>query len=273
MSDTEIRTDDRELTVSEIQAKIIRLPGRPPAMLDRDLAEIYGVETKHLNRAANRNPDRFPADFRFRLTAEEVEYLRCQSVTAISNMSRVSPWAYTWEGSNMLSAVLESGFAVARSVFIMRAFSATEQEMRRQIAPADISLIRKVLTDFAETLQNTLTETVRQAVTEAVRKSLAEAIRQAVAEAAEPEQSSAGPHSENPVASFVTLLCKAEPDARTPKDELYDLYMEFCDERDVYPLTKNVFFKNLYAHAGYTRSVTITIRGSRIPAVRGILLK
>ena len=122
---------NKELTVQEIRSKIVSLPGRPPAMLDRDLAEIYGTETKKLNQAVKRNPDRFPDDFCFQLTESEVEILRSQTVTAISPMSRTRPHAFPREGCNMMSACLETPVAVGRSVFIMRAFSAAEAETLR----------------------------------------------------------------------------------------------------------------------------------------------
>ncbi|GBC62910.1 hypothetical protein DENIS_3894 [Desulfonema ishimotonii] len=66
---------NKELTVQEIRSEIINLPGRPPVMPDRDLAEIYETKTKQVNEAAKRNPDRFPDDFRFQLTKEDVETL------------------------------------------------------------------------------------------------------------------------------------------------------------------------------------------------------
>ncbi len=123
----------KELTVKEIQSQIISLPGRPPAMLDRDLAEIYGTETKRINEAAKRNPDRFPCDFRFQLTRAEMETLRSQNAT-FQWLQEVKylPWAYTREGCNMMSACLETPVAVERSVFIMRAFSAMEAGQRYQ---------------------------------------------------------------------------------------------------------------------------------------------
>jgi len=133
----------QEITISEIRSKIINLPGRPPFMLDRALAEIYQVETGHLNRASNRNPDRFPDDFRFQLTSDEVEILRCQNVISSLNGHgglRYLPYVYTREGCNMMSACLETPVAVKRSVFIMRAFSAMEREALKEQAdsePAD----------------------------------------------------------------------------------------------------------------------------------------
>lgn len=105
-------------------------------MLDRDLARLYQVETKTLNRAAKRNEDRFPDDFRFRMAKEEVRELRCQIGTLaddddVAVLGRTYlPYAYTEQGVAMLSAVLRSATAVQASVRIMRAFV----EMRHFIA-------------------------------------------------------------------------------------------------------------------------------------------
>jgi len=105
-------------------------------MLDSDLAKLYGVETKNLNRAAKRNEDRFPEDFRFQLRREEVESVRCQIGTlagqeADFNIGRTYlPYAYTEQGVAMLSAVLRSDTAVRVSVQIMKSFV----EMRHFIA-------------------------------------------------------------------------------------------------------------------------------------------
>ena len=105
-------------------------------MLDSDLAELYKVETKALNRAAKRNEDRFPEDFRFRLTREELDNLRCQIGTLAgqdtdSSIGRTYlPHVYTEQGVAMLSGVLRSKVAIDASVRIMRAFV----EMRHFIA-------------------------------------------------------------------------------------------------------------------------------------------
>lgn len=96
-------------------------------MLDRDLAVIYETDTRSLNQAAKRNARRFPDDFRFQLTKEETDILRSQSVIfQWLQAVKYLPYAYTREGANMLSSVLHTDIAVDRSVFIMRAFSATE---------------------------------------------------------------------------------------------------------------------------------------------------
>lgn len=104
-------------------------------MLDYDLARLYQVETKILNRAASRNSDRFPEDFRFQLTKEEFDHLRCQIGTSSDEAGghggrRYLPYAYTEQGISMLSGVLRSDVAVHVSIGIMRAFV----EMRRFIA-------------------------------------------------------------------------------------------------------------------------------------------
>jgi hypothetical protein len=93
-------------------------------ILDADMAALYGVETKQLNRAVKRHLDRFPDDFMFQLTSEEVEALRCQSGTSNQGRGgrRYLPYAFTQEGVAMLSSVLQSPRAVAVNIAIMRAF-------------------------------------------------------------------------------------------------------------------------------------------------------
>lgn len=111
-------------------------------IIDSDLAILYQVETKNLNRAASRNADRFPEDFRFQLTKEEFEVLRCQIGTsniAGSGGRRYLPYAYTEQGIAMLSGVLHSEIAVNVSVGIMRAFV----EMRRFLAN-NVALLDRV---------------------------------------------------------------------------------------------------------------------------------
>ena len=93
-------------------------------MLDFDLAELYGVQTKVLNQAVRRNLDRFPDDFMFQLTEAEWENLRSQFVTSSSQHGgrRYSPYAFTEQGVAMLSSVLRSKRAVQVNIAIMRAF-------------------------------------------------------------------------------------------------------------------------------------------------------
>ena len=104
-------------------------------MVDSDLAMLYQVETKNLNKAASRNADRFPEDFRFKLTKEEFDGLKFQSGTSNEEQGgrggrRYYPYVYTEQGISMLASVLHSKVAVQVSISIMRTFV----EMRRFIA-------------------------------------------------------------------------------------------------------------------------------------------
>lgn len=93
-------------------------------MLDRDLAELYGVETKYLKRQVKRNIKRFPEDFMFELTIDELADWRSQFVTSKSDKMglRYSPFAFTEQGVAMLSGVLNSDKAIAVNIQIMRIF-------------------------------------------------------------------------------------------------------------------------------------------------------
>ena len=105
----------------EIQQRIRAIRG-VQVMLDRDLAELYGVETKVLNQAVKRNADRFPPDFMIQLTKEEC--LRSQIVTLNETRGKhlkYLPYAFTEGGIAMLSSVLRSPTAIAANIRIMRA--------------------------------------------------------------------------------------------------------------------------------------------------------
>lgn len=100
------------ISIEVIQRRIISIRGEK-AMLDQDLAELYGVETKHLKRAVRRNIDRFPPDFMFELTREEYGGLRHHFGTLKRGQhSKYLPMAFTEEGVAMLSSVLNSRRAV-----------------------------------------------------------------------------------------------------------------------------------------------------------------
>ncbi len=106
-----------------IERKILLIRGQK-VMLDADLAELYGVETKVFNQAVRRNTRRFPEDFMFRLTHAEAEALRSQIVTSKEGRGgrRYNPLAFTEQGVAMLSSVLRSERAVQVNIAIMRAF-------------------------------------------------------------------------------------------------------------------------------------------------------
>jgi len=112
-------------------------------MLDADLAELYGVQTKVLVQAVKRNLVRFPSDFMFQLTAQEWESLRSQSVTSNAEGRggrRTAPYAFTEQGVAMLSSVLGSPRAIAVNIEIMRTFvrvralAATHGDLAKRLA-------------------------------------------------------------------------------------------------------------------------------------------
>ena len=103
-------------------ASRIYLIRRMKVMLDRDLAELYGVETKRLKEQVRRNIERFPEDFMFALTKEELKNLRSQFATSSWGGARYSPMAFTEHGILMLSSVLKSERAVQVNIQIMRIF-------------------------------------------------------------------------------------------------------------------------------------------------------
>ena len=111
-----------------IQSKIYDIRGQK-VMLDRDLAEMYGVETRALNQAVKRNTDRFPIDFMFQLTDEETEIWKSQIVmsNSIKMGVRRNPYVFTELGVAMLSSVLNSKTAIQINMGIMRAFVAARQ--------------------------------------------------------------------------------------------------------------------------------------------------
>ena len=114
------------IEVTTIQNKILLIRNQQ-VMIDRDIAELYGVETKVLNQAVKRNIDRFPERFMFQLNQEEFCFLRSQFVTSKTETRggrQYLPYAFTEQGCAMLSSVLKSETAVQVSIKIMDAFVA-----------------------------------------------------------------------------------------------------------------------------------------------------
>ena len=132
-------TDMNSITVSNIQSRIYNIRG-VQVMIDRDLAEMYGVETAQLNRQVKRNIERFPEDFMFQLTKEECEILKCQNGTSSwGGDRRALPHAFTEQGLAMLSGILRSDTAIQANIVIMRAFVA----MRRFLS-ANAGLFQRI---------------------------------------------------------------------------------------------------------------------------------
>ncbi|MBP5371997.1 MAG: ORF6N domain-containing protein [Bacteroidales bacterium] len=110
------------ISVDNIKTKIYEFRGQK-VMIDRDLADLYHIETKVLNQAVKRNIKRFPTDAMFILTKDEFESLRSQIVTSNKRGgARYMPYAFTELGIAMLSSVLSSEIAIQANLNIMRAF-------------------------------------------------------------------------------------------------------------------------------------------------------
>ena len=112
----------KALIPQEIVEKKIFLIRGHRVMLDRDLAQLYGVKTGNLNKAVDRNIDRFPVDFMFRLTQVEFKNLIFHFGTSSWGGTRKMPRAFTEQGVAMLSSVLKSKRAIYVNIAIMRAF-------------------------------------------------------------------------------------------------------------------------------------------------------
>lgn len=133
MEKGEIVVDD-DLKINHIKNTIFDIRGYK-VLLDRDLAAIYGVETRTLNQAVKRNIERFPTDFMIQLTSEEWEAIKNKSNMSSQSVMRLPsrrpksnlPFAFTEYGAVMLASVLKSPSAVLMSVMVTRAFIAMRQ--------------------------------------------------------------------------------------------------------------------------------------------------
>jgi len=118
----EKKTQEISIPETLVTSKIYLIRNKK-IMLDRDLAELYEVETRALNQAVNRNMERFPEEFMFQLTTEEFEILKSQIVTSSWGGTRKMPFAFTEYGVAMLSSVLRSKRAIQVNIQIMLVFS------------------------------------------------------------------------------------------------------------------------------------------------------
>ena len=132
MADPPDQKRSLELVAAPAIEKRILVVRERQVMLDEDLADLYGVETRRLIEQVKRNIERFPADFMFQLSKEEAAALRSQSATSGAGRGgrRYAPYVFTEQGVAMLSGVLRSKRAVAVNIEIMRAFV----ELRRAAA-------------------------------------------------------------------------------------------------------------------------------------------
>lgn len=163
-----------------IQNKIYEIRGQK-VMLDRDLAEMYGVETRALNQAVKRNAERFPEDFMFQMTNEEVEIWKSQIVmsNSIKMGIRRNPYAFTELGVAMLSSVLNSKTAIQINMGIMRAFVTIRQMITDNSPLNRLSTLEKNFNELKQDLEeifadyNDINEDTRAQI-EAINTTLAE---------------------------------------------------------------------------------------------------
>lgn len=143
--------------LEELRTRIHEIRGIQ-VMLDKDLAELYGVEVKNLNKAVKRNIDRFPPDFMFQLTKEELNTLRFQNGTLKAGRgehTKYLPYVFTEFGVAMLSSVLRSEIAIQVNIRIMRAFVAVRKYFAMQGSEHD------ELEDRIKRLEDTFEESLR----------------------------------------------------------------------------------------------------------------
>ncbi|OHT46495.1 ORF6N domain-containing protein [Flavobacterium tructae] len=119
--------EDQSLLSEETISNKIYYIRNQKVMLDRDLALLYGIETKVLKQAVKRNLLRFPEDFMFELSQSEFNNLRSQIVTSSWGGTRILPFAFTEHGILMLSSVLKSDKAIQTNIQIMRIFTKVRQ--------------------------------------------------------------------------------------------------------------------------------------------------
>ena len=135
-------------------------------LLDRDLAELYGVPTKRLKEQVRRNSKRFPEDFMFELTNQEVRNLRSQFATSSWGGARYVPIAFTEQGVAMLSSVLHSKRAIEVNIAIMRAFVKMREIMATNKDFAEkLKIIEEKLAEHDDQFQ-VVFEAIKQLLTE-----------------------------------------------------------------------------------------------------------
>jgi len=133
--------------LERVEARILLIRDEK-VILDSDLAELYGVQTKVLNQAVRRNLDRFPPDFMLRLSKEEFQNLGSQFVTSRWGGRRYTPYAFTEHGAIMAASVLNSDRAVQVSIYVVRAFVKLRQALsaHKELAKELAQLEKKLQT-------------------------------------------------------------------------------------------------------------------------------
>lgn len=136
--------------ITQIKDMIYEIRGQK-VMLDRELANLYGIELRSLNQAVKRNIGRFPSDFMFQLTDDEWKNLRSQIVIFNNDTRKYKPYAFTEQGVSMLSSVINSERAIEVNINIMRAFvKLRHYVLSKSDTNEQIAELRKLLMVYIE---------------------------------------------------------------------------------------------------------------------------
>ena len=146
---------NKEITIpDEIITNKIYLIRSQKVMIDKDLAELYQVETKQLKRQVRRNIERFPEDFMFELTKQEFDNLRSQFGTSKWGGNRYAPLVFTEQGVAMLSSVLNSPTAIKVNIQIIRVFTKIRAMLTDNLSiKLDIEEIKKKLSNHSKNIE------------------------------------------------------------------------------------------------------------------------
>ena len=153
-----------ELVVQKVETMILGIRGAN-VILDADVAELYGVETKRINEAVKNNPDKFPEDYMFVLTDEELQFLRSTNSTSnilrskISTKSRTLPKAFTEKGLYMLATILRSKKSIDVTFAIIETFVKV-RKMKRELVDLHNETDKNVLSDKMNHFSDVLSDIV-----------------------------------------------------------------------------------------------------------------
>lgn len=153
-----------ELVVQKVETMILGIRGAN-VILDADMAELYGVETKRINEAVKNNPDKFPEDYMFVLTDEELQFLRSTNSTSnilrskISTKSRTLPKAFTEKGLYMLATILRSKKSIDVTFAIIETFVKV-RKMKRELVDLHNETDKNVLSDKMNHFSDVLSDIV-----------------------------------------------------------------------------------------------------------------
>ena len=148
--------NNKSLMPEEVIINKIYLIRNQKIMIDRDLAELYGVETKVLKQAVKRNLERFPKDFMFEMTKEEFEIWRSQFVTSKSDKMglRYAPFCFTEQGVTMLSCILNSKRAIEVNIRVIRVFTKMREMLAENLSlRLEIESIKKKLSNHDKSIE------------------------------------------------------------------------------------------------------------------------